>query len=69
MFCFPELSLPTVSAHEPEFHDGYDHEHVPERARIPGFRTVVPGAAVTTEKDIPLRVAVLRMRGVSAGQE
>jgi hypothetical protein len=25
------------SAHEDEFHDWYDHEHVPERLRVPGF--------------------------------
>ena len=116
------------AADEQEFHEWYDHEHVPERARIPGVRTVqrfvciegwprymalydldhigvlkepaymavsgskfspwskriigavhgwtrteavqiVPGAAVTAEKGIALRVAVLRVRGVSAGQE
>ncbi|MGA9868128.1 MAG: hypothetical protein WBQ75_17015 [Acetobacteraceae bacterium] len=26
-------------AHEDEFHDWYDLEHVPERERVPGFRT------------------------------
>jgi len=25
------------TAHEDEFHDWYDHEHVPERLRVPGF--------------------------------
>lgn len=26
-----------TNAHEDEFHDWYDHEHVPERQRVPGF--------------------------------
>jgi hypothetical protein len=25
------------TAHEDEFHDWYDHEHIPERLRVPGF--------------------------------
>ncbi len=25
------------TAHEDEFHDWYDHEHIPERMRVPGF--------------------------------
>lgn len=25
------------AAHDDEFHDWYDHEHVPERLRVPGF--------------------------------
>src|ERR1700722_18447767 len=27
-----------TKAHEDEFHDWYDLEHVPERERVPGFR-------------------------------
>jgi hypothetical protein len=116
------------AADEQEFHDWYDNEHVPERAQIPGFRTVqrfvclegwprymalydldhigvlkepayaavsgakfspwskriisaihgwtrteavqiAPGTALTGQKGVPLRVAVLRLRDVSAGQE
>src|SRR3954451_8711801 len=26
-----------ATAHEDEFHDWYDHEHIPERLRVPGF--------------------------------
>ena len=113
---------------EQEFHHWYDYEHVPERARIPGIKTVqryvcvegwprymalydlthigvlkepaymevsganfspwskrvigairgwtrteatqiAPGPASTGEKGVPLRLAVLRMRGVSARHE
>jgi hypothetical protein len=30
-------ALDFSTAHEDEFHDWYDHEHVPERLRVPGF--------------------------------
>jgi hypothetical protein len=31
------MALDFSGAHEDEFHDWYDHEHVPERLRVPGF--------------------------------
>ncbi|PPQ36237.1 DUF4286 family protein [Rhodopila globiformis] len=30
-------ALDFATAHEDEFHDWYDHEHIPERLRVPGF--------------------------------
>ena len=33
------------AAPEDEFHDWYDLEHVPERLRVPGFRTRIAGSA------------------------
>lgn len=37
-------------AHEDEFHDWYDLEHVPERARIPGFRACARWIDATNPK-------------------
>lgn len=39
-----------TGAHEDEFHDWYDLEHVPERARIPGFRTCTRWIGATDPK-------------------
>jgi hypothetical protein len=31
------MALDFSTAHQDEFHDWYDHEHLPERLRVPGF--------------------------------
>ncbi len=39
-----------TGAHEDEFHDWYDLEHVPERARVPGFRSCTRWIGATEPK-------------------
>ena len=47
------------TAHEDEFHDWYDLEHVPERQRVPGF-----GTFKVSHRAAPVIAGVSRKRTV-----
>ncbi len=44
-----------TNAHEDEFHDWYDTEHVPERERLPGFGTSERWISVANSRARPTR--------------
>ena len=71
------VAFDLTNAHEDEFHDWYDLEHIPERLRVPGFlnaeRWIAEDvtALLGRQNGLPVqpeRVAAMDVRGFSERQ-